>query len=57
MNTTKFEDYSAKLDRQFIYHVECYIVKNGICVARSRIQVPINVGYVDHEHLLLNGQE
>lgn len=39
------------------HYVECYIVKNGICVARSRIQVPINVGYIDKEHLLLNGQE
>ena len=39
------------------HYVECYIVKNGICVARSRIQVPINVGFIDQEHLLLNEQE
>ena len=38
-----------------LHYVECYIVKNGICLARSRIMVPINVGYVDREHLLLNG--
>lgn len=39
------------------HYVECYIVKSGICVARSKMQVPINVGYIDQEHLLLNEQE
>lgn len=39
------------------HYVECYIVKNGICRARSRIQVPIDVGFIDYEHLLLNEQE
>ncbi|NLA72067.1 MAG: hypothetical protein GX850_06585 [Clostridiaceae bacterium] len=26
------------------HYVECYIVKNGICVARDRIDVPIGQG-------------
>lgn len=36
------------------HYVECYIVKNGVCVARTRIRVPINVGYIDYDHLLMN---
>jgi hypothetical protein len=32
------------------HYVECYIIKNGVCVARSKIVVPIDVGYLDIEH-------
>lgn len=39
------------------HYVECYIVKNGICVARSRITVPINVDYNDMEHKVLNYEQ
>ena len=37
-----------------IHYVECFIVKNNVCVARTKITVPINVGYIDREHLLIN---
>lgn len=40
----KLTDYSHQKERTDFYgphYVECYLVKNGICVARSRIDVPI----------------
>lgn len=33
------------------HYVECYIVKSGICVARDRIAVPIDVSHLDTEHM------
>ena len=32
------------------HYVECYIEKNGICLSRTRIDVPINSDAIDHEH-------
>lgn len=29
------------------HYVECYLVKNGVCVARDRINVPINLKRID----------
>jgi hypothetical protein len=34
------------------HYVDCYIVKNGVCVARTRIEVPINIDHSDVEHKL-----
>lgn len=39
------------------HYVECYIVKNGVCVARSRITVPINIDYNDMEHKVLSYEQ
>ena len=47
-----FEERKEHTDFNGEHYVECYVVKNGVCVARSRIKVPIDVGYIDREHLL-----
>lgn len=48
-----FEGYSKKIEHTNFsgdHYVECYLVKNGICVARDRIRVPIDVNQSDNEH-------
>ena len=32
------------------HYVECYLVQNGVCIARAHIDVPINISYDDSEH-------
>lgn len=33
------------------HYAECYLVKNGICVARAKVLVPINTDFIDTEHM------
>ena len=32
------------------HYVECYLVKDGICVARNKLLVPINTAVSDEEY-------
>ena len=38
---TKNDHHKEHTQFQGNHYVECYLVKNGICVARAKIQVPI----------------
>lgn len=41
INQTNSEHHKERTSFQGPHYVECYIIKNGICVARGRIDVPI----------------